>query len=223
MIPTRRRTLVWIIGKIAADVTLFTDASSSPTELDDSSPEEVGPGLKLPTLKKPGHMLLRTAVASLLVGTSSFAGPGPHAGRTAAPQPVKIASPCRSADSAAVIGVAKRFHEILSTGDTAGINALLHPDLRVIEAGTVENRQEYLSHHLAADIEFSKAVKEERSSFSSRCEGNVAWLVTTSNSTGRFGGRDISSKGAELMLLSRNSRGWRIRAIHWSSAKRQSG
>jgi hypothetical protein len=66
--------------------------------------------------------------------------------------------------------VASRFHSILSTGDTAGINSLLAPDLRVIEGGTVENRKEYLSHHLSEDIDFAKAVKEERSPFSYRCE-----------------------------------------------------
>ncbi len=136
-------------------------------------------------------------------------------------QTVASTSACRPADSAAVARVGRRFHEILATGDTAGINALLASDLRVIEGGTVENRQEYLSHHLAADIEFAKAVKEERTSFSHRCEGSVAWLISTSNSMGKFRGRDINSEGAELLLLSRTPEGWKIRAIHWSSAKRQ--
>ena len=140
-----------------------------------------------------------------------------------APQRQTVASTpaCRRADSAAVARVGRRFHEILSTGDTAGISALLGPDLRVIEGGTVENRQQYLSHHLAADIEFAKAVREERTSFSYRCEGSVAWLISTSNSMGKFRGRDINSEGAELLLLSRTPEGWKIRAIHWSSAKRQ--
>jgi hypothetical protein len=136
-------------------------------------------------------------------------------------QSVTTASPCRAADSAAVVRFAGRFHEILSTGDTAGINTLLAPDLKVIEAGTVENRQEYLSQHLSADIEFAKAVKEKRTSFSYSCEGNVAWLVSTSTSSGSLGGRDINSFGAELIVLSRGPKGWQIRAVHWSSARRQ--
>ena len=138
-------------------------------------------------------------------------------------QPAARASACRAADSVAVIRVAGHFHEILSTGDTAGINALLAPDLRVLEGGTVENRQEYFSHHLSADIEFAKAVREKRTSFSYRCEGNVAWLVSTSTATGKFGGRDINSAGAELLILSRTQKGWQIRAVHWSSARRQPG
>jgi len=113
------------------------------------------------------------------------------------------------------------FHEILSTGDTIGLNTLLAPDLRVLEGGTVENRQEYLSHHLSEDIEFAKAVIEKRASISYTCEGNVAWLVSTSSATGNFNGRAINSVGAELMILSRAQKGWKIRAIHWSSARRQ--
>ncbi|MDP9278804.1 MAG: DUF4440 domain-containing protein, partial [Gemmatimonadota bacterium] len=69
--------------------------------------------------------------------------------------------------------------------------------------------------------EFTKAVKEKRTSFFYRCEGNVVWLISTSTSTGNFGGREINSAGAELMLLDRSSEGWKIRAIHWSSARRQ--
>lgn len=136
-------------------------------------------------------------------------------------QPAASASACRASDSAAVIHVASRFHEILSTGDTTGIDALLALDLRVLEGGTVENRREYLSHHLSADIAFAKAVPEKRTLFSYTCEGDVAWLVSTWAASGKFNRRDINSVGAELLVLSRIPNGWSIRAIHWSSAKRQ--
>jgi hypothetical protein len=171
----------------------------------------------------PGSsMRSRMTVPLLAVATLSLASPRILACLVPAQrQTERTTSACRPADSAAVVRVARRFHEILSTGDTAGINALLAPDLRVIEGGTVENRQQYLSHHLAADIEFAKAVKEERTSFSYRCDGNVAWLVSTSNSTGKFRGRDIDSEGAELLLLSRAPSGWKVRVIQWSSAERQ--
>jgi hypothetical protein len=164
----------------------------------------------------------RMKASLLAAGIISLGAPGMLAGLVPTQRLAdRSTSACRPADSAAIVRVARRFHEILSTGDTAGINALLAPDLRVIEGGTVENRQEYLSHHLSADIEFTKAVKEESTSFSYKCEGNVAWLVSTSNSTGNFNGREINSAGAELMLLSRTPSGWKIRAIHWSSARRQ--
>jgi ketosteroid isomerase-like protein len=130
-------------------------------------------------------------------------------------------SSCRAADSASVMRVVGRFHEILSTGDTAGVSVLLAPDLRVLEGGGVESRQEYLSHHLSEDIAFAKAVNEKKTSISYTCDGNVAWLVSTSTATGTFNSRPIDSVGAELMILSRTKNGWKIRAIHWSSARRQ--
>lgn len=162
-------------------------------------------------------MLSRITASVLSIGIISLGAPRVPAQGQAGGN----SSACRPTDSAAIVRVASRFHGILSTGDTLGISALLAPDLRVIEGGTVENRQEYLSHHLAADIEFAKAIKEERTSFSYTCEGNIAWLVSTSNSIGKFRDRDINSAGAELLLLGRNAAGWKIRAIHWSSAKRQ--
>ena len=168
------------------------------------------------SLPLPRRLLLLAFGMASFSSAEASAQPVPAQGRPG-PSP----SACRAVDSAAVVHAASRFHEILSTGDTAGLDALLAPDLRVIEAGTVENRQEYLSHHLSADIEFAKAVKEKQTSFSYRCEGNVAWLVSTSTSTGNFGGRNVNSMGGELMLLSRTRNGWKIRAIHWSSARRQ--
>lgn len=167
-------------------------------------------------------MLSRITLSAFSLGIISFGAAGLLASPASAQRrTVGTNSACRPADSAAIVRVASRFHEILSSGDTTGINKLLAPDLRVLEGGAVENREEYLSHHLAADIEFSKAVKEERTSFSYKCEGTVAWLMSTSNSTGKFRDREINNASAELLLLSRTPEGWRIRAIHWSSARRQ--
>lgn len=167
-------------------------------------------------------MRSRRKLTLLTFGILSLGSAGILPGLVLAQRPTGTrASACRASDSTVAVRVASRFHEILSTGDTTGINALLASDLRVLEGGDVETRQEYLSHHLSADIEFTKAVKEKRTSFFFRCEGNIAWLISTSASAGNFRGREINSLGAELMLLGRTSEGWRIRAIHWSSARRQ--
>lgn len=159
---------------------------------------------------------------SLLGLVIALAAPCALSGQFLAQRPnVARPSSCRPADSAAAMSVAGRFHGILSTGDTTGIQALLAADLKVLEGGGVENRQEYLSHHLSEDIEFAKSVNEKKTSTSYACDGNVAWLVSTSTSMGTFNGRPINSVGAELMILNRTSKGWKIRAIHWSSARRQ--
>jgi hypothetical protein len=166
-------------------------------------------------------MLSRIKRPPFAVGIIFFASAATSAGVAQGQGQQASRSGCRAADSTAIGRAASRFHRILFTGDTAGIKSLLAPDLRVVEGGTVENRQEYLSHHLSEDIDFIKAVKEERAPFSYRCEGNVAWLVSTSTSTGKYSGRDVNSVDAELMVLSRARKDWQIRAIHWSSARRQ--
>ncbi|HEY3134089.1 MAG TPA: nuclear transport factor 2 family protein [Gemmatimonadaceae bacterium] len=125
------------------------------------------------------------------------------------------------ADSTAVARTAARFHEALMNGDSATIERLVASDLRVLEGGEVENKAQYLSHHLAADIEFARAVRGERSVVSYTRQGNVAWLVSTSTAAGNFNSRDINSVGAELMILSRARGGWQIRAVHWSSQRIQ--
>jgi hypothetical protein len=124
-------------------------------------------------------------------------------------------------DSAAVVETVSRFHAALEAGDTATVKTLIGPDLQVLEGGEVENRAQYFAHHLAADIEFARAVRSVRTVVSYAREQNVAWLVSTSTASGNFKGRDINSIGAELMILSRTQAGWKIRAIHWSSARRQ--
>jgi ketosteroid isomerase-like protein len=126
------------------------------------------------------------------------------------------------ADSVAIVRTVSRFHSALERGDTTTVKNLLARDVRVLEGGEAETREQYLAHHLAADIEFAKAVSGQRTLISYTREGNVAWVISTSTSTGSFRGRDINSIGAELIILSRTTKGWQIRAIHWSSARRPS-
>jgi ketosteroid isomerase-like protein len=125
------------------------------------------------------------------------------------------------ADSTAVVRTVSRFHDAIKNGDTAAVKSLIASDLRVLEGGEVENRTQYLSHHLSADMDFAKAVDGESKAVSYTRQGNVAWVVSTSTATGKFNGRNINSIGAELMILSRTQKAWQIRVIHWSSARRQ--
>lgn len=132
-----------------------------------------------------------------------------------------VRSVASTSDSAAVVGTASRFHAALEAGDTTAVKTLIAPDLQVLEGGEVETRVQYFAYHLAADIEFAKAVPSKRTVVSYTREGSVAWLVSTSTTTGNFRGREVNSVGAELMILSRTPEGWKIRAMHWSSARRQ--
>lgn len=120
-------------------------------------------------------------------------------------------------DSAPVVAAVQAFHEALATGDTARVEALLAKDVRVLESGGLETREEYFSHHLPGDMTFARTVERERGPIQVVVAGDVAWTVATSRTTGTFRDREIDSRGAELMVLSRHDGEWRIRAIHWSS------
>lgn len=123
----------------------------------------------------------------------------------------------QSADSAAVSSVVTAFHAALAAGDSAAALGLLAEDALVLESGGLETRSEYREHHLPADIGFASAVPGIRTPVRVVVLGDVAWVVGTSRTTGTYRDRPVNSAGAELMVLSRESNGWRIRAIHWSS------
>ena len=131
-----------------------------------------------------------------------------------------VPATAQTPDSAAVVAVVERFHRALADGDSAAALALLSDDVVILESGDLESRADYRAHHLPADIAFARAVRGERGALRVSVRGDVAWASGTSTSQGEFRGRAVDSAGAELMVLSRDGGGWRIRAIHWSSRRR---
>lgn len=123
-------------------------------------------------------------------------------------------------DSAAVAAVVERYHRALTQGDSVGALAQLAEDAVIVESGSIESRQEYRSHHLAADIAFAQAIKGTRSPARVWVRGIVAWTTATSATRGKYRGKPVNSTGAELMVLTRGRDGWKISAIHWSSRDR---
>jgi ketosteroid isomerase-like protein len=132
-----------------------------------------------------------------------------------------IAARAASADdlaaSAAPASAVAAYYAALSAGAAAAAEALLAPDAIVLESGFVESRAEYVAQHLAADIEFARAVAQTRSDERVVVDGDVAWVSARTRAEGRLRGRSVRSAGAELIVLARGVDGWRIRAIHWSS------
>jgi ketosteroid isomerase-like protein len=115
----------------------------------------------------------------------------------------------------------QRFHSAIAAGDSLAALALLTDDAVVLESGGLETKAEFRQHHLPADIGFAQSTKAERRVHSVARRGDVAWVASTSTTTGTFSGRAINSTGAELMVLVRTPSGWRISAIHWSSRARR--
>lgn len=120
-------------------------------------------------------------------------------------------------DSADVAAVVTAFHAALAAQDGPGALAMLDPEARILEGGSIETAEDYAAGHLTADMAFAAAVPRERGPMEVRVVGEVAWAASTSRTKGTYRGREIDSRGAELVVLKRSGEGWRIVAIQWSS------
>lgn len=114
--------------------------------------------------------------------------------------------------------VVEAFHDALSGGDSEAVLKLLDPAVVIFESGGSElSRDEYASHHLGGDMEFTAATERTLIDQSEHQAGDLAYVMTRSRTTGTFRDREIDSNGVETMVLRRASDGWRIVHIHWSS------
>jgi len=116
--------------------------------------------------------------------------------------------------------VVTAFHAALHDGKGEAALAFLDSAVIVYESGGVEaSRDEYRTHHLGADMQFSAGVTREVTRRHTAMSGDVAWVLTESRTHGTFGEREIDVVGTETMLLRRTAAGWRIVHIHWSSGR----
>lgn len=130
--------------------------------------------------------------------------------------------PGRAEDSSNVAASVVGFSAALVAGDSAAVLSLLADDVVILESGGGETRAEYRSSHLSADIAFAQAVRSHRGPANVRVRGDVAWATTNSTTEGIYRGRSINSVSVELMVLTREPAGWKVRAVHWSSHARRS-
>jgi ketosteroid isomerase-like protein len=112
------------------------------------------------------------------------------------------------------------FHAALQAGDSTKALTLLAEDVRIIE-GRLETKAAYRSGHIRGDMAFAKAVPSQRTLASVTVHGDVAWVASTSITQGDYNGRAVNTAGTELMVLSRDRDGWKIRAIQWASRERR--
>jgi ketosteroid isomerase-like protein len=127
----------------------------------------------------------------------------------------------QTTDSAQVARIVESYHSGEASGDSTAMLALLSDDAVIMEAGGIETKAEFRAHHIAADIAFLRGMRVERGSLRVRVRGTAAWVTSTSTMQGESNGRAVNSAGAELMVLTKESTGWKITAIHWSSRQRR--
>jgi ketosteroid isomerase-like protein len=92
-------------------------------------------------------------------------------------------------------------------------------DALMMEGGTIENRMQYETNHLPADLEFAKGMTATRMPVQQTVLGDVAWVRTSTEFRGTFEGQPLALLGLETMVMTREPDGWKIKALHWSSRR----
>ena len=156
---------------------------------------------------------MMTIAAALLLAGIAQAQPQPNQTATA-PKLGQIAPSAQPAAS-----VVDAFHAALRRGDTKAALSHLTENALIYEAGGVERgRQEYASHHLAADAAFARAVPGTITRRAGQGVGDTAWLATEGRTKGTYKGKPVDRVTLETMVLRRVAGAWKIVHIHWSSA-----
>jgi mono/diheme cytochrome c family protein len=116
------------------------------------------------------------------------------------------------------IATVKAFHASLSSGDAAGVQAILDPKVLIMESRNVErSREEYASHHLPSDMKFMRAIRYQLQRQSGDTVGDLAWVASEATLTGEVSGKPVDVISTESLVLKKTARGWKIVHIHWSS------
>lgn len=116
------------------------------------------------------------------------------------------------------VGTADTFAEAIAKGDDATARALLLPNVLIYESGEAEtSADEYLNHHLSADIAFMAGMRREVLSRETGGDGAASWVATKSRLRGQYKGKPVDLDSTETLILTFTELGWRISHIHWSS------
>lgn len=158
-------------------------------------------------------------LAFLLVVAAGTGVRGHEAKPTPPAAPPTAAAPEAGSPAAAV----ESFHAALRAGDRDRALSWLDEKVTIFESGGAEmSRDEYASHHLAADMAFTGATNTEVLNRQAASSGDAAWVLSRTRTTGQFRNRAVDVDGVETMVLARTAAGWRIVHIHWSSQAHES-
>ena len=117
-------------------------------------------------------------------------------------------------DQASPLATVNAFRLALESGRESAALELLAPELLVYESGDLNRtRNEYAAQHLKADVAYLAKVRVRVLEQTASGEGTLAWVATRSRITGASG----DFVGTETLMLRRESVGWRIVHVHWSS------
>ena len=127
------------------------------------------------------------------------------------------------AEAEAAVAVVESFGKALAAGDYPTMEALLDPDVLILESGGAElDRAEYMGHHAVLDAVFLKNAHVQTGRRRARASGDMAWVGTESELHTTDDGKPLTLLSTETMVLRKTDAGWRIVHIHWSSRQKKS-
>lgn len=116
------------------------------------------------------------------------------------------------------VDVVDAFGEALAAADFEQVEAMLDPNVIVLEGGGVESsRSEYLGHHARSDAKFLSGAETTLLQRRARIADGTAWVASESEIHARNDGKPQVLLSTETMVLSDTPSGWKIVHIHWSS------
>jgi len=112
------------------------------------------------------------------------------------------------------------FHQALHQADQNAALAQLSETVLIYESGHVErSRAEYASHHLPADMAYSKEMTRMVLTTEQQLSGKLAVITQETETTGRYKDKDVHTMDVETTVLVQDNGNWRIQHVHWSSRK----
>jgi ketosteroid isomerase-like protein/mono/diheme cytochrome c family protein len=118
----------------------------------------------------------------------------------------------------APLAVAQTLQAALSAGDVGAVEALLDPQVLILESGGAErSRAEYAAHHMQSDMAFLQDTQYTLLHQTGDRVGDLAWVASEASITGRSGDNAVALMSTETLVLEKAAKGWRIVHVHWSS------
>lgn len=109
------------------------------------------------------------------------------------------------------------FNDALKAGDSKKARSLLDDKVLIYEGGGVErSAEEYVNHHMLADIKYLAAVDSKTLEHQVHINGDTALSTSRSKKIGTYKGKDVDYEGMETMVLRKINNTWKIIHIHWS-------
>jgi ketosteroid isomerase-like protein len=110
------------------------------------------------------------------------------------------------------------FHAAMKRGDGEKAIALLSPEATIYEQGFAEtSRDQWKQNQLAEALQFATHTERRTLRRESNQVGDLAYVMTTTLTTGVFDGRKLELEGAETAVLRQEAGVWKIVHLHWSA------